>query len=183
MVGGFRHDQSRSIGAVALLIAGLGTAIWTTHATENAQDSAQRAALEQQRTSFQQQRALADRDELRGLLDEAAAALDAAMTQLDRMYVAWRTQPGRHEYPRKLVAAFARSKNVELRLVIRLSPNSDVLKNYDGVEDNIKRAATSILTASPFPQGVVPKVDSLRERALDYQDAFSDAARRLLSPR
>lgn len=62
------------IGAVALLIAGLGTAIWTTHATENAQDSAQRAALEQQRTSFQQQRALADRDELRGLLDEAAAA-------------------------------------------------------------------------------------------------------------
>jgi hypothetical protein len=177
-VGAFGHF----IGVLGAVIASLGSAIWTSHATQNAQESAQRAALKQQITSFQQQRAIADRDELRSVLDQAAAALDTMMSDFDRMYFDWRVRPGR--LPRsgkKVHADLERASKVNVRLAIRLSHDSSVYKNYGGAAQNALLAAQK-MTLNRSSQDVATEVDSLRERALDYQDAFSNATLHLLSP-
>jgi hypothetical protein len=170
--------QVALIGAVAVL----GAAFWTSHATQHAQDSAQRAALDQQRLSFGQQRALADREALRNILDEAAATLDKVITEIDQMAIVWdKGQPGHPPSSDEFDAALEDWNAMILRLGLRFDPTSDVLENFkaagvaaDDLRHNIVRFP---LTRSRF-------IKSQRDlqRAIDLQNAFTDAARQVLNP-
>jgi hypothetical protein len=165
------------IGAVAIV----GTAFWTTHATQDAQDSAQRAALEQQRLSFQQQQALTDRDELRKVLDEAAATLDTVISELDKMGNIWIRGPRRPPSSDEFEVAVDRWNQMTLRLAIRLSSGSDVVRNFKAAGMTAHDIGFAIASFRPT-RDRLSKVRSRREKALDHQDAFTNAARQLLNP-
>jgi hypothetical protein len=181
VVESIRHGQSGSHHGYHYPNAALGVAFWNSHATANAQESAQQAALEQQRTSLQQQRALADRDELRAVLDQAAASLDTVMTEVDQMASIWSTAPRRSPSPEELLAAIDAWNQMMLRLSIRLGSDSDVLQNFRAagatahlLGDNMVRLRPTRDHRIRFERGLA--------RALEYQDAFTEAARQLLSP-
>jgi hypothetical protein len=127
-----------------------------------------------------EQQTLAYCAELRALLDQATKSLDTTMAKFDLMYSDWRVSPTPVEFSRELEAALFRSQTLKLRLLIRLEETSDVYRNYHNSLVSIQESAFKMAQSAPV-QGVGVEVDSLRERALDDQDAFLDSARQLLN--
>jgi hypothetical protein len=103
------------------------------------------------------------------------------MTDLDRMWQVWRPGPRRPPSSDELRAALDRSSKLYVRLGIRLSLDSDVARNFNAAKKTAYDVGFTMASFRPT-HDVVIKVNSLRDRALGYQDAFTAAARQILSP-
>lgn len=167
------------IGALASVVLGLGAVAINSYSTNNAQESAQEAALKQQRENFRQERALTDRNDLRKSFEAAAFALEDATTELDKMHHAWRTIGRAVRIPRELrVAGFATSR-AQVRLSLRIGPRDPVWKDYK-IGTVFLNGAMHQMENEPPTQRVRAELDRARAALLRAMDSFLNRARKQL---
>jgi hypothetical protein len=178
------------ITAVATVVITLGGIAINSCATNDAQESAQRAALKQQALAFRNQRAVANRRDLRRVLDEAGVAQEDAIAQLDRFHQRWKTTKA--AIPRRSLRRLAKVSKYSVRLGLRIGRHSPIWKIY-------RRALEQMIFAKEmmfqFPPNAAPRVVTTigtvrvpfavrkaRRQIRKKQDTFAMLARQHVRP-